>query len=128
MEPSEEEDQIARQVVDASIKVHQALGPGLLENVYKVCMMDLLNEKGLDVVSEKPIPVQFNNRRVETGFRADLIVNDKVLIELKCVDKLIGVHEAQLLTYLKLSGIRLGFLMNFNARLMKEGIRRFYRS
>lgn len=127
-EPSAEKDEIARQVVDAAIVVHKELGPGLLESVYEICLMDVLQRRGLDVVSQVPIPVLFQERRLEAGFRADLIVENKVLIEIKSVEKLAGIHEAQILTYLKLSKMELGFLLNFNASLMKEGIRRFARS
>ena len=127
-EPSLEEDKIAKEIVDASIHVDSQLGPGLLESVYAVCLEDVLLQKGFVVEREKPIPVKFNDKILKTGFRADIIVNNKVLIELKSVEKFLGVHEAQILTYLKLSNLRLGFLLNFNNKLMKEGIKRFVKS
>ena len=126
-EPSAELDEIARQIVDSSIVVHRELGAGLLESVYEVCLEDVLIARGFLIARQSPIPVKFQNRIIESAFRADMIVNGKVLIEIKSIDKLAGIHDAQILTYMKLSGIELGFLLNFNSILMKDGIKRIYR-
>lgn len=127
-EPSVEQDEIGKNIVDSAIFVHRELGPGLLESVYEVCLQDVLEQRGFAVERQKPIPVHFQKKKLDAGFRADLIVNERVLIEIKSIDKLSTIHDAQILTYLKLSGISLGFLLNFNARLMKEGMKRFYRA
>lgn len=123
-EPSEYEDKIAEKILDAAFVVHRELGPGLLENAYEVCLCDVLEEYGLKFEKQKIIPLTFRGKKLDAGFRADLIVENAVLIELKSVEKLISLHEAQLLTYLKLSSLRLGFLMNFNSRLLKDGLKR----
>lgn len=126
-EPSADLDKIAREIVDSAILVHRHMGPGLLESVYEICLIDVLKERGLSISSQMPVSVRFRDRILDAGFRADVVVENKVLIEIKSVEKLSGLHEAQLLTYLKLSQIELGFLLNFNSPLMKEGIRRFYK-
>ncbi len=126
-EPSADLDRIAREIVDSAILVHKELGPGLLESVYEICLVDVLRERGLSVAAQVPMPVSFKNKILDAGFRADMIVADQILVEIKSVEKLMGIHEAQILTYLKLSKKELGFLLNFNAPLMKEGIRRFYK-
>ncbi len=126
-EPSADLDRIAKEIVDSAITVHKHMGPGLLESVYEICLIDVLKERGLSLNSQVPISVKFRDKILDAGFRADIIVENKVLIEIKSVEKLAGIHEAQILTYLKLSGIEFGFLLNFNSPLMKEGIRRFYK-
>jgi GxxExxY protein len=115
---------IARAVVDAAIKVHRALGPGLLESVYQQCLAYELNKRGFRVECEVALPVVYDGQRIEAGYRVDMIVEGLVLIENKTVDYLATIHEAQILTYLKMSGIRLGFLLNWNTPLMKQGIKR----
>ena len=122
---SKETDEVAREVVDSAYKVHSALGPGLLESVYETCLTHELGKRGLQVRSQVPVPVRYDGLLLEAGFRLDLTVNDRVLIELKAVEKLLPVHEAQVLTYLKLTGYRLGLLINFNVPLIRGGIRRF---
>jgi GxxExxY protein len=117
-------NQISGEIVDAAIKVHSALGPGLLENAYRCCMLHELTKRGLKVVPEMILPVIYDGVRIDVGYRLDLIVEDCVIIEAKSVQKLIPIHEAQLLTYLKLSGVKVGLLMNFNVLRMKEGIKR----
>lgn len=117
-------DRIARDVVDASMKLHMALGPGLLESVDTVILQKKLQERGYEVEREVAIPVDFEGVNFEMGFRADLIVDQCFIIELKSVEKMAPVHAKQLLTYLKLTGFRLGLLINFGEALLKNGIKR----
>jgi GxxExxY protein len=119
-----EENKVAKAVVQAAFEIHTELGPGLLESVYEVLMWDLLKQKGFSVDRQRPIPIILRGIRFEEGFRADLVVNDKVLVELKSVEALANLHKKQVLTYLRLSGLRLGLLINFNSVLIKDGIRR----
>lgn len=121
---SEEVNQVAKQIVDAAFAVHSTLGAGLLESVYEVCLEYELRQRGLRVERQVILPVIYDNIRLEDGFRIDLLVNQCVIIELKAVQNLLPVHTAQIITYLKLSKHRLGFLINFNVPLMKEGIKR----
>lgn len=121
---TDELEQIAKDVVDASVKLHMALGPGLLESVYAVLLEHKLKERGYQVERETPVPVEFEGIRFEMGFRADLVVNGCFIVELKSVEKLAPVHGKQLLTYLKLTGCRLGLLINFGEELLKNGIKR----
>lgn len=116
------EDEVGEQVVDAAILVHRELGPGLLESVYEVVMAYELRKRGLDVKRQSAIPVKYKNLKLEEGFRADLLVESKVIVELKCVEKLHNAHKKQLLTYLRLGGKTLGYLFNFSEALMKNGI------
>jgi len=111
--------------LDAAFIVHKELGPGLLENAYEICLCRLLEKNGLKTETQKTMPITFQNEKIDAGYRIDLIVEDLVLVELKSVQKLLPVHEAQILTYLKLSKIKLGLLLNFNEKLLKHGIRRF---
>jgi GxxExxY protein len=117
-------DLIAREVVDAAFRIHTALGPGLLESVYEACMAIELRKRGLSFATQVALPVTYEGETIEPAFRIDLLVDSKVIVELKAVEKLLPIHEAQLLTYLKLSGCRLGLLLNFNAVLIKHGIKR----
>lgn len=118
------ENQIAKEVVDAAIKVHAQLGPGLLESVYEVVLARELERRGLRVERQVSIPIEYEGLRFDEGFRADIIVEGKVILELKSVEQLSKVHHKQLFTYLKLANKRLGLLLNFGANLMKEGIKR----
>ena len=115
---------MGRELVDASIKVHRALGPGLLESAYEACLIHELTQRGIPVRSQVPIPIFYEGVKVEAGYRADLVLGDDIIVELKSVEKLLKIHEAQLLTYLKLANVRLGFLINFNSVPLKEGIKR----
>ena len=117
-------NRVAKEVVDAAFKVHKALGPGLLESVYEACMDHELRKRGLKVVRQLALPVVYDGIQLDEALRLDLLVEDCVIVELKAVDELLPVHEAQILTYLKLCGHRLGFLLNFNVPLIKDGIRR----
>ncbi|WP_309606012.1 GxxExxY protein [Phenylobacterium sp.] len=123
-EPSALADATAKQVIDAGLKVHRALGPGLLESAYEVCLAHELSLRGVSVSRQVPLPLQYEGLRLEAGYRLDLVVADSVIVEVKAVESLSRLHEAQLITYLKLSGLRLGLLMNFNVALFKDGVRR----
>lgn len=123
-EPSVAVDAIARQIVDAAVKVDRALGPGLLESAYQVCLAYELSKRGLRVRVEVPLKVVYEDVQLDSGYRIDMIVEECVVIENKSVDEVIPLHEAQLLTYLKLSKITLGFLITWNVKLVKDGIKR----
>jgi GxxExxY protein len=118
------ENEIATQVVDAAFKVHTRLGPGLLESVYEVILAHEPQKRGLRVVRQMPIPIVYEEIRFDEGFRADLIVEDKVLIELKSIETIAPVHKKKVLTYLKLKNLKLGLLINFGDELIKNGISR----
>lgn len=120
----EEINKITEAIVDSAYKVHSTLGPGLLENVYETCMVHELSKRGLKFERQKPVPVVYDNTRLDVGFRLDLLVENQVVVELKSVEKWIPLHEAQVLTYLKLTQCTVGLLLNFNVSLMKDGIRR----
>ena len=114
----------ATAIVHSAVKVHRALGPGLLESVYQKCLAYELEKDGRKVQCEHPIPVEYESVKLDMGFRADMIVDNTVIIENKTVDKIAPIHEAQLLTYLKITDLHLGFLLNWNVPLMKQGIKR----
>ena len=117
-------EEVARQIVDAAIQVHRALGPGLLESAYQRCLAYELGKRGLRVECEVLLPIVYDGQRIDAGYRIDMLVEDSVIIENKTVEKLLPIHQAQLLTYLKLRDCRLGFLLNWNVTLMKHGIKR----
>lgn len=118
------ENDIGTIVVEEAIYLHKALGPGLLETVYEAILARHLAKRGLNVQRQVAVPIEFEGERFEEGFRADLILDGKVLLELKSVEKVNNAHKKQLLTYLKLTGIKLGYLLNFGEELMKQGITR----
>ncbi|MFM2295437.1 MAG: hypothetical protein RLZZ350_1850 [Verrucomicrobiota bacterium] len=118
------ENEIAKVVVDAAFKIHTTLGPGLLESVYEAVLTYELQQRGLNVVRQQPIPVIYESVRLEEGFRADLIVEGKVIVELKSVETIAPVHKKQVLTYLRLTNLKLGLLINFGDALIKDGITR----
>lgn len=115
---------LGKKVLDAAYTVHSDLGPGLLESVYEACLAFELRKHGLNVATQTVVPVKYQEVFVETGLRIDLWVEKNVIVELKAVETMHPLYEAQLLTYLKITGCRLGFLMNFNVRRLKEGIKR----
>jgi GxxExxY protein len=117
-----DENEIAREVVDVCFQMHKGLGPGLLESVYETVLAAELDDRGLQVVRQQPVPVRYGSLTFDEGFRADLIVNGKVIVELKSVERIIPVHKKQLLTYLRLADKRLGLLINFGSFLLKDGI------
>ena len=118
------ENEIGEIVVDCAVKLHIDLGPGLLESVYEVLLTHLLQDAGLKVERQVSIPIEYSGIRFNEGFRADIVVEDKVILELESVDKVNNAHKKQVLTYLKLTDKKLGFLLNFGENLMKDGITR----
>jgi GxxExxY protein len=118
------ENQIAKEIVDAAFKIHTLLGPGLLESVYEAILGAELEKRGLRVVHQQGIPVVYEHIRLAVGFRVDLLVEDKVIIEIKSVEAIANVHKKQLLTYLRLADKRLGLLVNFNVEMLKGNIAR----
>lgn len=121
---SEQVDAVARQIVDAALAVHRFLGPGLIESVYEVCLCYELSQRGVSFESQLSVPVHYKGIRLDADLRLDLLVEGCVIVELKAVEKLLPIFEAQLLTYLRLTGKRLGLLINFNVPLLKDGIKR----
>jgi GxxExxY protein len=117
-------NEISAQVVDAAMKVHSVLGPGLLENVCEICLRHELDKRGLCVQQQVVLPAMYDGIRIDLGYRIDLLVENQVIVELKTVERLTSVHEAQLLSYLKLSNKRLGLLINFNGVHLRTGIKR----
>ena len=111
-------------IIRAAIAVHRELGPGLLESAYEACLVYELMQHGLSVERQKSVPVTYRGVKIDCGYRIDLLVEDKVVVELKAVERLEPIHEAQLLSYLKLSGYQIGLLINFNVRILKQGIKR----
>ena len=118
------ENEIATVIVDAALRVHRALGPGLLESVYEAALAFELRDRGLQVQRQVPIPVRYRHVIFDEGFRADLVVEAKVIVELKSVERIAPVHPKQLLTHLRLADLRLGLRINFNVELLKAGIKR----
>jgi len=118
------ENDIGSIIVDTAIAVHKELGPGLLESVYETILADELKQRGLKVQRQQPIPIRFKGRVFEEGFRADLLVEDKVICELKSIEKINNAHKKQILTHLRLSNKKLGYLLNFGEAFMKDGITR----
>jgi GxxExxY protein len=123
-EPSAGHDLVAREIVDAAFAVHSALGPGLLESVYEQCLAFELEARDIPFQRQVALPVLYRNRRIDAGFRMDMVVGGLVVAAIKAIDKIVPVHEAQLGTYLRFSGLRLGLLINFNVTLIKYGIKR----
>jgi len=118
------ENEITEKIIGAAIRAHKELGPGLLESAYKECLYYELKQMGLNVEKEKPLPLIYHEVRLEIGYRVDLLVERKVIVELKAVEALNDVHLAQVLTHLKLNNNRIGLLINFNVSILKDGIRR----
>src|ERR1700687_5552307 len=118
------ENEISKIVIEEALRLHRARGPGLLETVDEVVLADALRERGLEVVRQIPIPIVVNGKRFDEGFRADLLVNAKVLIELKSIERLAPVHKKQVVTYLRLMGLKLGLLINFGGELLKGNVER----
>jgi GxxExxY protein len=115
---------LTEKIIGAAIEVHRALGPGLLESIYQTCLAHELTLRGLRFEKEKSLPVEYKGVRLESGYRLDFVVENKVVVELKAVDSIHDVHKAQLLTYLKLTGCKVGLLLNFNSAVLKDGIER----
>lgn len=117
-------DQVSAQIIAACIEVHRALGPGLLESAYDACLAYELTQRGLSFQRQLALPVTYKGVRLDCGYRLDFLVDQQIVVELKAVDRLSPIHEAQVLSYLKLAGCEVGLLINFNVRLLKDGIRR----
>jgi len=117
-------NEITDKIIGCAIKVHNTLGPGLIESAYEVCLAHEINKQGLGVQTQVALPVIYDNIKLDAGYRLDLLVEQRFVLELKAVERLIPIHEAQLLSYLKLSRLPLGLLINFNVRLLRDGIRR----
>jgi len=118
------ENDLSKIILDSSIKVHKELGPGLLESAYQNCLAYELSQNGLHIEKEKGLPLIYHEVKMDVGYRVDIFVNQKVIIEIKSVEALNNIHLAQVLTYLKLSNTKLGLLINFNSKLLKDGFRR----
>lgn len=118
-------NQISGAIVDPAMKVHSALGPGLLESAYTACLRHELIKRGFKVASEVPVPVVYDGIRLEAGYKLDLLVEDAVVVELKAIEALAPIHQAQIISYLKLTGKPIGLLINFHSLHLKDGIKRF---
>ena len=118
------ENKIGKQIVDIAVQIHREMGPGLLETVYEIILAHQLRQRGFQVERQVAIAIEYQGVRFDEGFRADLIIENKVIVETKCVEKLNNAHKKQLLSYLRLTGMRLGYLLNFSEALMKDGITR----
>jgi len=117
-------DDLSKQVIGCALEVHKHLGPGLLESTYEQCLAHELAAAGIPFKVQCPLPVEYKGLKLDCGYRIDLLVDDALIVELKSVDEILPVHKAQLLTYMKLAGISVGLLMNFNVRYLKNGIKR----
>ena len=117
-------EEVAKNIVDAAIRVHRALGPGLLESAYQHCLTYELRKRGLKVEYEVLLPIAYDGQQIDAGYRIDMLIEDCIIVENKTVENLLPIHQAQLLTYLKLRNCHLGFLLNWNVALMKHGIKR----
>jgi GxxExxY protein len=124
MREEERLNRITETIIGAAIEVHRALGPGLLESAYEACLCFELVRRGLTVEQQKPLPVVYQDVKLDCGYRLDLLVEDAVIVEVKAVDRLAPIHQAQLLSYLKLPGCEVGLLINFNVKVLKDGLRR----
>jgi GxxExxY protein len=118
-------DDLSNRVIGCALEVHREMGPGLLESTYEQCLAHELKLNDIDFKLQHPQPVEYKGLRLDCGYRTDLLIEDRLIIELKSVEQIKGIHEAQLLTYMKLAGIKTGLLMNFNVRRLKDGIKRF---
>jgi len=124
MEEKSRLNRITESIIGAAIEVHRALGPGLLESAYEVCLAFEVAQRGLKVEQQKSLPVVYREVKLDCGYRFDLLVEESVIVEIKAIDSLAAIHQAQLLSYLKLSGCKVGLLINFNVKVLKDGIRR----
>mgnify|MGYP001616103292 FL=1 len=124
MDQEEKLNKITETIIGVAIGIHKALGPGLLESAYEACMVYDLIQSGLKVEQQKPLPVVYREVKLECGYRLDLMIENEVIVEIKSVEKLLPIHKAQLMSYLKLSDCKIGLLINFNVELLKDGIQR----
>ena len=128
MEEKDKLDSITRRIIGAAIEVHRRLGPGLLESAYEACLAFELRQLGFKIETQKALPVLYRDVKLDCGYRLDLVVEDSVIVEIKAVDHLAAIHEAQVLSYLRLSGKRVGLLINFHVRVLKNGLKRIVNS
>ena len=119
--------ELSERVIGAAIEVHRQLGPGLLESAYEECLCFELKQRGIGHRRQVPLPVEYKEVRLECGYRMDLVVEEQLVVEIKAIERFLPIHEAQMLTYLKLSGLKVGLLLNFNSVALKEGLRRVVR-
>ena len=124
MKEKEQLDLITKEIIGAAIEVHRRLGPGLLESAYEACLAFELRERGFKIDQQKPLPVIYRDVKLDCGYRLDLVVEDSVIVEIKAIEQLLPIHDAQLLSYLRLSNKNVGLLINFHVRLLKNGIKR----
>ena len=124
MEEKDRLDSITRRIIGAAIEVHRRLGPGLLESAYEICLAYELRQMGFRIEEQKPLPVLYRDVKLDCGYRLDLVVEDSIVVEIKAVEQLAPIHVAQLLSYLRLSGKRVGLLINFHVRMLKNGLKR----
>jgi GxxExxY protein len=124
MEEKDRLDSITRRIIGAAIEVHRRLGPGLLESAYEICLAFELRQMGLNIEEQRPLPVIYRDVKLDCGYRLDLVVEDSIIVEIKAGDQLAPIHDAQLLSYLRLSGKRVGLLTNFHVRVIKNGLKR----
>jgi GxxExxY protein len=118
-------DELSNRAIGCALEVHRTLGPGLLESTYEQCLAYELSLAGISFKLQLPLPVKYKGIKLDCGYRIDLLVNDELIVELKSVDQIMGIHQAQLLTYMKLSDVKVGLLINFNVEILKTGIKRF---
>ena len=118
------QEDVATIIIDAALKVHRSLGPGLFESAYQLCLAYELRQRGLQVECEVALPIIYEGIKIEAGYRIDMVIENQIIIENKTVEQLLPIHEAQIMTYMKLSKIQIGFLINWNVRLIKNGIKR----
>ena len=124
MNENEKLNKITETIIGAAVNVQRALGPGLLESAYEACMVYELAQAGLKVEQQKPLPIVYRGVKLECGYRMDLMIDNEIIVEIKSIEKLLPIHQAQLLSYLKLSNCRVGLLINFNIKVLKNGIQR----
>ena len=120
-----EKDPVTERIIGCAIEVHRNLGPGLLESAYESCLAHELAMQRIPLQTQVPIPIEYKGVRLDCGYRIDLLIADKVIVELKCVERMTGVHEAQILTYMRLAKVEIGLLINFNVRRLVDGIKRY---
>ena len=121
---AKDENELSKVILDAAFRVHSALGPGLLESAYEACLAYELRNEGLEVLTQVPLPLVYREVRLDIGYRLDMVVEDLVVVEIKAIDSLTAIHQAQVISYLKLSGKKLGILINFNTLHLRDGIKR----
>ena len=120
-----ETNEITGQIIDSAMKVHTALGPGLLESAYEACLAHELKKRGFQIERQKEMPIEYDGEVIDVGYRLDLLVNNTVVVELKAVSEIVPIHEAQIISYLKLGRKPIGLLINFNVKQLKDGVKRF---